>query len=82
MLGSYAAAHVLLGPPIRRRDAGIRDLLVFSTVFYFLFHHKVDQRKVPDIYIDELFTQESPNGDYLRTTMGENMPLLWSISLF
>ena len=77
MIGSYAAAHLLLGPPLRRRDAGIRDLAVFGTVFYFLFHHKVDQRAVPDVYLDELFTQESPNGDYLRVTMGENMPLLW-----
>jgi hypothetical protein len=79
MMGlSYTASHFLLGPALRRRDSGFREHLVFGTFIYLYLHHHIDSRQVPCEYMDELFTQETPNGDYLRVTMEQNMPNLWS----
>jgi hypothetical protein len=68
----------MLGPVLRRRDAGFREHFVFGTFIYMIVHHWIDSKKVPCEYLDELFTQETPNGDYLRVTMEQNMPKLWS----
>lgn len=74
---SWLAAHLVIGPPMRRRGSGFRDNLVFATFFYILFHHWIDQRQVPCHFLDELFTQEEPCGGYLRETTKENFPELW-----
>ena len=74
---SYWAGHVVMGPPLRRRDAGFRDTFVFATFFYVLFHHWVDQLRAPDRFLDELFTQPDPDGQYLRQMTKEHYPELW-----
>ena len=47
-------------------------------MIYLLAHHWIDKRKVPDAYLDELFTQDSPNGAYVRSLTKENFPWLWA----
>lgn len=74
---SYLAAHLVIGPPIRRRDAGFRDMLCFSSLFYVLFGQFYDKVKVPDRFLDELLTQNDPNGQYLRTITKQFHPSLW-----
>ena len=74
---SYFAAHIVMGPPLRRRDAGFRDAFIFSTFFYFLIHHWVDQVQVPDRFLDELYTQSEPNGEYLKKVTRNYYPSLW-----
>jgi len=78
MIGiSYGLAHFLVGPPIRRLDGGFREMFMFGTMIYVIMHHWVDKRKVPCRYMDELFTQQSPNGDDLRALTKEYTPELW-----
>lgn len=74
---SYYSAHLILGPPLRRRDAGFRENLLFGTFFYILYSHWLDKVQVPDRYFDELYTQNEPNGDYLKILIKEWNPLLW-----
>lgn len=75
---SYFCAHLAMGLPSRRRDGGFRDNLIFGTFFYMLIHHQLDQRRVPDRFIDELFTQSDPDGQYLRIVTKEYYPDLWN----
>ena len=77
MAFSYLCGHLVMGPPLRRRDAGFRDTFVFSTFFYVIFHHFVDQIRAPDRFLDELFTQNDPDGQYLRTVTKKYYPELW-----
>jgi hypothetical protein len=74
---SWGAAHVVLGPTMIRRDAGFRENILFATFFYILFNHWLDSRAVPCRYLDELLTQQSPNGDYIRDSTRDHMPDLW-----
>jgi len=74
---SYYLAHLATGYPIRRRDGGFRDNLIFGTFFYVLIHHHLDQRRVSDRFLDELFTQSDPDGQYLRTLTKQYYPVLW-----
>jgi hypothetical protein len=75
--GSYYLSHILLGPPLRRRDAGFRDCVVFSTLIYFIIMHYLDQVPVPDPFLDELFTQDQINSNYLVSTTRRFYPSLW-----
>mmetsp|Transcript_3430 Transcript_3430/g.3166 ORF Transcript_3430/g.3166 Transcript_3430/m.3166 type:complete len:152 (+) Transcript_3430:47-502(+) len=74
---SYLCGQFVMGPAIRRGEAGLREAMVFSTFFYLLIHHWVDQRQVPDKYLDQLLTQKSPQGDYIRAATKEEVPSLW-----
>ena len=77
MAASYWSAHVVLGPVLRRRDAGFREMFIFSSLFYVLYGHFVDQKPVPDRFLDELLTQKEPGGDYVRGVTQKYHPLLW-----
>lgn len=74
---SYFAAHLIMGPPLRRREAGFREMFLFGTFFYCLFGHYLDQKQVPDRFLDELLTQSEPNGEYLKNLTKEFHPSLW-----
>lgn len=74
---SYFCGHIIMGPPLRRRDGGFRETFVFSTFFYVIFHDYIDRIRAPDRFLDELFTQSDPDGQYLRTLTKRYYPGLW-----
>lgn len=74
---SYGLAHVVMGPVMRRMNSGFREYFLFGSVIYLVIYHWLDQRQVPDMFLDELLTQQAPNGEYLRNSMQDLLPPLW-----